>query len=111
GWRCHARAVRAREADRLPAARREPCPRDGRLRIDDGLWVIGDPAGPEMHTHTAHYQGELAVRMALGDPVSPDYTALPRCTYTDPEAAFVGLSLEQAREAGLDAFELVQDLG
>ena len=37
----------------------------------DGLWVIGDPAGPELHTHQAHYQGELAVRMALGEPVRP----------------------------------------
>lgn len=84
-------------------------PRDGRLRIADGLWVIGDPAGPELHTHQAHYQGELAVRMALGDPVEPDYRALPRAAYTDPEAAFVGLSLEQAREQGIDAMEFVAD--
>jgi pyruvate/2-oxoglutarate dehydrogenase complex dihydrolipoamide dehydrogenase (E3) component len=61
-------------------------PRDGRLRVADGLWIVGDPAGPELHTHQAHYQGELAVRMALGDPVQPDYRALPRATYTDPEA-------------------------
>ena len=66
----------------------------------DGLWVIGDPAGPELHTHQAHYQGELAVRMALGEHVEPDYRALPRATYTDPEAAFVGVTLEAAREAG-----------
>ena len=72
-----------------------PFPRDGRLRIADGLWVIGDPAGPELHTHQGHYQGELAVRMALGEAVVPDYRALPRATYTDPEAAFVGLTLER----------------
>lgn len=84
-------------------------PRDGRLRIADGLYVIGDPAGPELHTHQAHYQGEMAVRMALGDDVAPDYRALPRATYTDPEAASVGLSLDEARAAGLDAFELVAD--
>lgn len=88
---------------------RTPFPHDGRLRIADGLWVIGDPAGPELHTHQAHYQGELAVRMALGEPVRPDYRALPRATYTDPEAAFVGLSLDEAGEAGLDAFELTAD--
>lgn len=84
-------------------------PADGRLRIADGLWLIGDPAGPELHTHQGHYQGELAVRIALGEDVSPDYRALPRATYTDPEAAFVGLTLEQARDAGIDAFELVAD--
>lgn len=88
---------------------RTPFPRDGRLRVADGLWVVGDAAGPELHTHQAHYQGETAVRMALGDEVEPDYRALPRATYTDPEAAFVGLSLEQARSAGLDAFECVAD--
>ena len=32
-------------------------PRDGRLRIADGLWVIGDPAGPELHTHQAPLPG------------------------------------------------------
>ncbi len=84
-------------------------PRDGRLRVAEGLWIIGDPAGPELHTHQGHYQGEMAVRMALGDDVRPDYRALPRATYTDPEAAFVGLTLEQARSEGLDAFELVAD--
>ena len=54
-----------------------PFPRDGRLRIADGLWVIGDPAGPELHTHQAHYQGEMAVRMALGEPMSGPTTG--RC--------------------------------
>jgi pyruvate/2-oxoglutarate dehydrogenase complex dihydrolipoamide dehydrogenase (E3) component len=83
--------------------------RDGRLRLADGLWVIGDPAGPELHTHQAHYQGELAIRMALGDPIQPDYRALPRATYMDPEVASVGRSLDEAREAGIDAFECTAD--
>ncbi len=86
-----------------------PFPRDGRLRVADGLLMVGDPAGPELHTHQAHYQGELAVRMALGEDVTPDYRALPRATYTDPEAASVGLSIEQATAAGLGAFEVVAD--
>ncbi len=88
---------------------RQALPHDGRLRIADGIFLVGDPAGPELHTHQAHYQGERAVRMALGDPIAPDYRALPRATYTDPELAFVGVSLEQAREAGHDAFEVVAD--
>ncbi|HEY0444813.1 MAG TPA: NAD(P)/FAD-dependent oxidoreductase, partial [Candidatus Limnocylindrales bacterium] len=95
------------EAYGIDSGSREPFPRDGRLKIADGLYVIGDAAGPELHTHQGHYQGELAVRMALGDAVEPDYRALPRATYTDPEAAFVGRSLEQARADGVDAFELV----
>ncbi|HJP90273.1 MAG TPA: NAD(P)/FAD-dependent oxidoreductase, partial [Candidatus Limnocylindrales bacterium] len=93
----------------VDATGRVALPRDGRLRIADGLWLIGDPAGPELHTHQAHYQGEVAVRMALGDDVHPDYRALPRASYTDPEAAFVGLSLEQAQSEGIDAVEFVAD--
>ncbi len=72
--------------------------------------MAGDPAGPEMHTHVAHYQGELAVRIALGDDVRPDYSAIPRAVYTEPEVAGVGLSLEDALAAGHDAFEEVADL-
>jgi pyruvate/2-oxoglutarate dehydrogenase complex dihydrolipoamide dehydrogenase (E3) component len=93
----------------VDTSERTALPRDGRLRIADGLWVIGDPAGPELHTHQAHYQGERAVRMALGDAVTPDYRALPRATYTDPEAASVGLTLDQAKAAGIDAVEFVAD--
>jgi dihydrolipoamide dehydrogenase len=77
--------------------------------VADGLWVIGDPAGPELHTHQAHYQGEMAVRMALGEAVRPDYRALPRATYTDPEAASVGMTLDEALGAGIDAFEKVAE--
>jgi pyruvate/2-oxoglutarate dehydrogenase complex dihydrolipoamide dehydrogenase (E3) component len=97
------------EAYGVDSSGRTSFPRDGRLKLAEGLWVIGDPAGPELHTHQAHYQGEIAVRMALGDDVSPDYRALPRATYMDPEAASVGLTPEQASSAGLDAFELVAD--
>ena len=93
----------------LDTSGRVALPRDGRLRMADGLWVIGDAAGPELHTHQGHYQGEVAVRMALGLEVAPDYRALPRATYTEPEAASVGLTLDQAKAAGIDAVEFVAD--
>ena len=80
------------------------------LRIADDVFVAGDPAGPEMHTHISHYQGEMAVRIALGDDVRPDYRAIPNAVYTDPEVAGVGISLEEALAAGHDAFEEVADL-
>lgn len=50
---------------------------DDRLRLAEGVYVAGDPAGPEMHTHLAVYQGELAARIALGEDVRPDYRAIP----------------------------------
>ncbi len=84
-------------------------PHDGRLRIADGLYLIGDPAGPELFTHISHYQGNLAVRMALGEDVKPDYRAIPRAVYLDPEIASVGLDADRARSAGIDVLELSAD--
>jgi pyruvate/2-oxoglutarate dehydrogenase complex dihydrolipoamide dehydrogenase (E3) component len=89
--------------------------KDGRVRhqdlkVADGVWVAGDIAGPEMHTHLAHYEGEMAVRLALGEDVAPDLRAIPRATYTDPETASVGLLVEEARERGIDALEFSADL-
>ena len=83
---------------------------DDHLRIAPGVFVAGDPAGPEMHTHVSHYQGEMAVRIALGDDVKPDYRAIPRAVYTDPESGSVGLLVEEAQARGIDAEELTQDL-
>ena len=83
---------------------------DDHLRIAPNVYVAGDIAGPELHTHTGHYQGELAAMMALGDDVVPDLHAIPRATYTDPETASVGLTAEQAQAKGIDAVEFTQDL-
>ena len=83
---------------------------DDQLRIAEGVYVAGDPAGPEMHTHVSHYQGDLAARIALGEDARPDYRAIPRALYTDPEIASVGLLAEEARERGIDAVEFSVNL-
>jgi pyruvate/2-oxoglutarate dehydrogenase complex dihydrolipoamide dehydrogenase (E3) component len=85
---------------------------DDRLRIADGVFVAGDVAGPELHTHLGHYTGEAAARIALGDAsYRPFFDAIPRATYTSPETASVGLLVEQAKERGIDAVEFTQDIG
>ena len=85
---------------------------DERLRIAENVYVAGDVAGPEMHTHLGHYTGEAAARIALGDgEYRPFLDAIPRATYTDPETASVGLLLDQARERGIDAAEYTVDIG
>jgi dihydrolipoamide dehydrogenase len=83
---------------------------DERLRIAPNVYVAGDVAGPELHTHTAHYQGEIAARLACGRDAIPDLSAIPRATYTDPESSSTGLLVEQARERGIDAVEFTQDI-
>jgi len=84
---------------------------DTALRIAEGVYLVGDPAGPEMHTHVAHYEGEMAVRIALGDEVTPDLRAIPRATYADPETSSVGILLDEAQAQGYSAaFEETADV-
>src|SRR5437762_11689343 len=78
---------------------------DDRLRVAEHVYVVGDPAGHELSTHLGHYEGEMAVRIALGDDVRVDFSATPRVVYTDPEAGAGGLQLDQAQAKGIDAFE------
>ncbi len=85
---------------------------DDRLRVAENVYVAGDVAGPEMHTHLGHYTGEAAARIALGDTsYRPDFAAIPRATYTEPETASVGLLVDQATERGVDAVEFTEDIG
>jgi dihydrolipoamide dehydrogenase len=51
------------------------------------------------------YQAWVAAENALGRPVEAIAEGLgsPRVTFTDPQAAAVGLTLAQAAEAGIDA--------
>ncbi len=80
------------------------------LRLADGVFIVGDALGEEMHTHVAHYEGEAAARLALGDPIEPDLSAIPRGVYTDPEIGSVGLQVDEARSRGIDAQEYTLDL-
>ena len=83
---------------------------DEHLRIAENVYAAGDPAGPELHTHLAHYEGESVVRIALGDDFVPDFRAIPRATYTDPETSSVGLRLDEAEAAGHTAIERTADI-
>jgi pyruvate/2-oxoglutarate dehydrogenase complex dihydrolipoamide dehydrogenase (E3) component len=65
-------------------------PVDAHLRAGDGLWAIGDVNGLWPLTHVGKYQGEVVASNILGQPRKADYEAVPRVTYTDPQAAAVG---------------------
>ncbi len=88
---------------------------DGRMRVTDatdgGLWAIGDITGKGAFTHVAMYQAAIAVRDIL-DQEGPEaaYHAVPRVTFTDPEVGSVGMTEEQAREAGLSVQTGTTDL-
>ena len=77
------------------------------IKVDDNLQTstpnvlaIGDVIGGYLFTHVAAYQSGIAVRNALV-PIAKkkvDYRVVPWCTFTDPEAARVGLTPEEAEK-------------
>jgi dihydrolipoamide dehydrogenase len=65
---------------------------DAHLRAGEGLWAIGDVNGLWPLTHVGKYEGEVVAANILGDSRKANYEAVPRVTYTDPQAAAVGAS-------------------
>ncbi len=65
-------------------------PVDAHLRAAEQLWAIGDVTGIWPLTHVGKYQGDIVAANILGDPRRANYEAVPRVTYTDPQAAAVG---------------------
>lgn len=77
---------------------------DRQMRTNvEGIYAIGDVAGPPLLAHKGSHEGVACVEAIHGDPhAGIDYGNIPNCTYCHPEVASVGLTEEQAREKGLD---------
>jgi pyruvate/2-oxoglutarate dehydrogenase complex dihydrolipoamide dehydrogenase (E3) component len=80
-------------------------PVDANLRAADGVWAIGDVNGAWPLTHVGKYQGDVVAANILGEPREVNYDAVPRVTFTDPQAAAVG-----ATEAKLSATAPVSEV-
>jgi pyruvate/2-oxoglutarate dehydrogenase complex dihydrolipoamide dehydrogenase (E3) component len=65
-------------------------PVDGQLRAGERLWAVGDVTGIWQLTHVGEYQGEVVASNILGEPREAHYEAVPRVTYTNPQAGSVG---------------------
>jgi pyruvate/2-oxoglutarate dehydrogenase complex dihydrolipoamide dehydrogenase (E3) component len=65
-------------------------PVDARLRAGERLWAIGDVTGIWPLTHVGKYQGRVVAANILGEQREANYEAVPRVTYTDPQAAAAG---------------------
>lgn len=70
----------------------------------EGIYAIGDVAGPPMLAHKAEHEGVICVEKIAGVPgVHPmDKNMIPGCTYCHPQVASVGLTEARAKEAGHD---------
>ncbi|MFF6996832.1 dihydrolipoyl dehydrogenase family protein [Streptomyces sp. NPDC008313] len=90
---------------------------DDSLRVSGSTWLyaVGDVNHRALLTHQGKYQARIAgaaiAARAQGVPLlesdrwgahaaTADHAAVPQVVFTDPEAAAVGLSLAEAREAG-----------
>jgi pyruvate/2-oxoglutarate dehydrogenase complex dihydrolipoamide dehydrogenase (E3) component len=69
---------------------------DARLRTrQPHIYAIGDVCGPYQFTHMAEYQaGIVLATLLFRIPRKVDYRVVPSVTYTDPEAAQVGLTAQ-----------------
>jgi pyruvate/2-oxoglutarate dehydrogenase complex dihydrolipoamide dehydrogenase (E3) component len=63
---------------------------DEYLRAGERLWAIGDVNGIWPLTHVGEYEGEVVAANIAGQTRPVNYEAVPRVTYTDPQAAAVG---------------------
>lgn len=82
----------------------------GYIQVDDtmrtsvsGIYAVGDVTGKLPLAHVAFAQGELAAESIAHIPtLKLDYNSMPRCTYSQPQIASIGLTEKQAREKGYD---------
>lgn len=70
----------------------------------DGIYAIGDIAGPPWLAHKASAEGIVAAEHIAGhdEVTAVDYSNIPGCTYCQPQVASVGLTEEKAKEAGYE---------
>ena len=71
-----------------------------RTRVD-GLFAIGDVAGPPLLAHKASFEGEVAAETMAGKTASMAGRIVPGVAFTDPEVAVAGLGEAEAREKGI----------
>ncbi len=67
------------------------------------IYAIGDVIGGLQLAHVASHEGITAVEHIAGQKTHAiDYNLVSRCIYSNPEAASVGITQQQAKEQGFD---------
>ena len=79
----------------------------GRIETDqhyrtnvEGIWAIGDVIRGPMLAHKAEEEGSCVAELLAGQKPHLDYDIIPGVVYTAPEAASIGQTEEQLKEAG-----------
>jgi dihydrolipoamide dehydrogenase len=80
---------------------------DSRCRTNvPHIFAVGDVIGGLMLAHTAAQQGRVVANTILGENMRYDQDKDCGVIFSRPQAAFVGLSVEQAKAQGIDAAEV-----
>ena len=90
----------------------------GFIRVSDSLqttnpriFSAGDCINRSLLVTLAAKEGAVAAENALiGSNKTIDYDSVPQAVFTDPEVAWVGISLEEAHKRGIEAEERTLDL-
>lgn len=93
---------------------------DGRVKVDDygrttadGVWALGDVSSPYMLKHVANAETRVLKHNMLHPedlrPMPHDH--VPSAIFTHPQIATVGMTEDEAREAGFDITVKVQNYG
>jgi dihydrolipoamide dehydrogenase len=66
------------------------------------IFAVGDVVGQPMLAHKAVHEGRVAAEVASGLDSSFDRRVIPAVAYTDPEVAWVGVTENEAKAAGVE---------
>ena len=69
---------------------------------DPHILAIGDVAGDPMLAHKASHEGKVAAETLAGEASAFDKMAIPAVVFTDPEIAWAGYTVEEAKQKGLE---------
>jgi pyruvate/2-oxoglutarate dehydrogenase complex dihydrolipoamide dehydrogenase (E3) component len=76
-----------------------------------GIYAVGDIVGQLQFTHVADYHARVVIRNTLVPfrflRQRVDYSAVPWCTYLDPEVATVGLTETATKKRGIE-YDLIE---
>jgi dihydrolipoamide dehydrogenase len=80
---------------------------------DSWLYAVGDVNGRALLTHQGKYQARIVGDVIAGRDIRAwaDNEAVPRVVFTDPQVAAVGMTEQQAREAGISVETVSSKVG
>ncbi len=74
------------------------------------IYAIGDCRDGPRLTHVSGYEGSnVALEITLGVPAKVDWSALPWCTYVEPELAQIGMTEADARKKFGDKISVIKE--